>query len=369
MEEDPPKDPPKQTQPNQPAAKRRRKPIGFGHPFLTNALLKLTLEYCEPDEYFSDLRLVSKRWKRCCEQIRIQGAPDDRIFVLPIGKTQYKPYVAKYVRLFTKLKLCLDPQITRNLLAVKEVITSNMTRLTEASISLPTNLKDSQGIYDQFVLSIFEKNKNTLRRVQAPNFCFYQIGLGNLEFMKFPLVRQNIQTFSSNLEHALKNMKKLQIIEIELRNHIETFSQSIHEAGWEGNCIAGDARYQEHLPFKIITGMEWLTTAQYPERAEYLELSNVPYEEPDEYGWGEYKDKFKSYPKLKGIALNSHLKSDFMDMKIPIPAKFREFWKCRILYLSQKLKIEILPREKIWKNEKLENSLKDDGNRWLIRVF
>jgi len=216
----------KYPQPNYPPRKRRRKRmrINFSNRFLSDSLLKHTLEYVKPDECFLNLRLVSCRWKQCIEQMRFDEAPNVKVFGLPIGETQFKPHVAKYIRLFSKLQLCLHPEITRNLLAVHDQISGNMEKLKEVLISLPVQRKRSRGAYDQFVLSIFEKNKNTLERVQAPSFCFHDLALVNLKFMKFSVVEPDLQVFSPLLEKALKIMKKIQIIEIELTNSIEPVS-------------------------------------------------------------------------------------------------------------------------------------------------
>merc|ERR1711939_847039 len=81
--------------------------------------------------------------------------------------------------------------------------------------------------YNQFVSEFIQRNRGTLTHLQTPRFNFYNLVLSNLHLMSFTLKRPGIQPFINNFPVALRNMENLKIVEINLRNDIEIFSQAV----------------------------------------------------------------------------------------------------------------------------------------------
>jgi len=342
-------------------------------------------KFFTPEEGFVIFRLVSKKWKKAIENIRVNAFPREDLLLFDahnvnVGTDGYLNFLRKYLRIFSNVKFKLSSNFVSNWNILTPIIFENMHNLQCISITYPDNFFTPDGNtkfeinvpYNEFITEFIHNNRKTLTHVEIPTFCTFNIVLNDVHFMAFTLKRPNIGTFINNFPVALSNMKNLKIVEINLRNHTRIFSNQILQSDISQYFITGDVGFLGLLPLKIVTGVDVLTRAEnFSEHVQYLDIVGIPYEEPDEEGWAEYVKIFRSFPNLKGIVLNTHTPQDFLNCNLGahIDEEFQIIWRDRVLNILEVLELEILNREEVYKNVQLELKLaRENGVRVAIRL-
>jgi len=128
--------------------------------------------------------------------------------------------------------------------------------------------------------------------------------------------------------------------------------------------ISGDVSFLGLLPLQIFTGVDVLAKAgQFSNHVKYLDICGIPYEEPEEEGWGDFEEIFRSFPNLEGIVLNTHTIDEFLNCRLGhIDMEFQQIWRDRVLFIRDILKVKIMTRNEVYKNVQLELRLaKENG--------
>jgi hypothetical protein len=163
-------------------------------------------------------------------------------------------------------------------------------------------------------------------------------------------------------ESARAVCPNLKIIEITVKGENQNFSKMLLQSRYTNNCMTSAESWTKYLPVKIAFNLPRLepTDFKYPEFIEYLHFRHVSYNEPNDYGWEDYKNKFKKFPNLRGISLNGHTEQNLFDKGVE--------WVDRIAYLKTYHQIRIMTDNEIQKNEDLEFSIaKRLKINWIFR--
>jgi len=347
---------------------------------LPDDTLQHVFHMCDPlRENFFISRLVCKNWRNAIENLSINKAPEPHVFLHPFVN-QINPnrtYVPKYLQRFRKLDFCIKPLILQHWGGITHMISVNMStkfnKLNTIKIYMPSFDISSYGFTQQpFETQMLTMHHKTLVHLQTPlfNFCHLNLKFPHLQFVKFSIDSQNIQDFAIQINLTRTNCPCLRTYEITvLGNNIENFANLLLANNFGDNCIAATViNFARFLPIRIAKNLDWLRTDlfKFPDRIEYLEFKQVPFDEPIENGWEHYKAFFANFPNLKGICLNGNSEQDFLNEQLG--GDNAHVWRERILYLKLECNIRIMLQEDLC-DPNLELPYAPDNQNWIFRFY
>jgi len=340
-------------------------------------ILPYMFDFLNPREVFENLKSVCKRWKRIIEErYRTRNFPSDPTFFHTPNA-----FPERYLSIFSKIDVYIDQRTFVEWGLITEFIKKHAKNLRSLNIMRSPEAPISISI--PFYKPLLQHFSSSLTEFTAPVFNFCEMKFPNLEYIRF----QNTagEKFIPWLTKFKENHPNLKIAEIHLRGlsedwNIDEFAKQMLNSQFKDCCVTGDITNARVLPLNIVTGLNSLQDIDdihedFRPEVYYLSLNDVPYESPNECGWAEYEELIEKLPHLRGIALNTYTENDFLELKIKrIDQNHRILWHNRITKIKKK-GINILTRQQIYKNIKLETKVaeeyRQEGKEFplIIRLF